>query len=120
MLVPWFYFLKEDEQLLVEGFTRRWTVNGPGRFYVAPLRRVHRRKAFTLGPTDYLHIRDTLTGELHSEIGPKLYFPLASEEVIRNLSAVPLKNNQYIRLIDKSTGIIRVEKGEGTVYLKPT
>lgn len=120
MLIPWVYFLKEDEQLLVESFTRRWTVNGPGVFLSQPFQRVLRRKGITLGPTDYLRVRDTLTGEMHNELGPKLYFPGASEEVVKQLSAIPLEQNQYVRLIDTRTGIIRVERGENSVYLNPT
>jgi hypothetical protein len=120
MLIPWIYYLKEDEQLLVEGFTRRWTVNGPAVFYSQPLWRVKRRKAKTLGPTEYLRLRDTLTGELRNEFGPKLYFPAASEEILEQLSAIPLKSNQYIRLIDKRTGSIRVERGDSSVCLNPT
>lgn len=120
MLIPWIYFLKEDEQLLVEGFTRRWTVKGPGTFFALPFHRVHRQKGLTLGPTDYLRIRDTLTGELHNEFGPKLYFPTESEEIVSQLSAIPLRHNQYLRLIDKRTGIVRVERGENSVYLNPT
>ncbi len=120
MLIPWIYYLKEDEQLLVEGFTRRWTVNGPAVFYCKPWWRVQRRKAKTLQPTDYLRVRDTLTGELRNEFGPKLYFPSASEEILEQLSAIPLKSNQYIRLIDKRTGAIRVERGDRSVCLNPT
>ncbi|WP_017718324.1 hypothetical protein [Kamptonema formosum] len=120
MFLPWIYYLKEDEQLLVEGFTRRWTVNGPAVFYSQPWWRVQRRKAKTLGPTEYLRLRDTLTGELRNEFGPKLYFPAASEEILEQLSAIPLKSNQYIRLIDKRTGAIRVERGDRSVCLNPT
>ena len=99
MLIPWLYFLKEDEQLLIESFTRRWTVNGPGMAFAQPFWRVRRRKGITLGPTDYLRVRDSLTGQLHNELGPQLFFPSASEEVVEKLSAIPLKQNQYTRLI---------------------
>lgn len=120
MPIPWIHFLKQDEQVLVEDFTKRWTVNGPGVFVSGPFQRVRRRPGVILSPTTYLHIRDTLTGELRSEFGPKLYFPSASEQVVKEFSAIPLKHNQYIRLIDKRTGVIRVEKGETSVYLNPT
>jgi regulator of protease activity HflC (stomatin/prohibitin superfamily) len=120
MIIPWLYFLQEDQQLLVESFTRRWTVNGPGTFLSRPFYRVTRKTGITLGPTDYVHVRDTLTGELRIERGPQLFFPTATEEVIDTLSAIPLKHNQYIRLLDKSTGTIRVEQGEKSVYVSPT
>lgn len=120
MIIPWIYFLKEDEQLLVEGLTRRWTVNGPKVFFSRPGWRLRRRKGTILGPGEYLRIRDTLTGELRNELGPKLYLLTATEEAIETLSAITLQNNQYIRIVDRSNGAIRVERGEGAVYLNPT
>jgi regulator of protease activity HflC (stomatin/prohibitin superfamily) len=120
MLIPWVYFIKEDEQLLIENPTRRWTHNGPGSYTALPFERVSRRKGVTLGPTDYLHVRDKVTGEVHTEYGPKLFFPLASEELSVVMKAIPLKNNQYVRLLDKRTGVLRVERGEKSVYLSPT
>ena len=120
MIIPWAYFLKEDEQVLVESFTKRWTVNGPGVFFAKPFQQIRRRKGITLGPTDYLRVRDTLTGDVRNEVGPQLYFPTASEEVVEQLQAIPLKQNQHIRLLDTRTGVIRVERGESSVYLNPT
>jgi hypothetical protein len=120
MIFPWLYHLKEDEQLLIEAFTKRWTIKGPAHVWTRPFWRVKRHKAILLGPTDYLRIRNTLTGELHNEIGPKLFFPEAYEEIVKRLEAIPLKHNQYVRLIDYRTGAVRVEPGEQTVYLNPT
>jgi regulator of protease activity HflC (stomatin/prohibitin superfamily) len=120
MIIPRLYFLQEDEQVLVESFTRRWVVNGPGTYRSRPFQRVERRKGLTLGPTDYLRVRDTLTGETRNVVGPRLYFLGASEEVVEQLEAIPLKRNQYLRLLDTRTGVIRVERGEGSVYLEPT
>jgi hypothetical protein len=120
MLIPWIYFLKEDEQLLIEQFTSRRVANGPGIVVVPPLVRVQRRKALTLGPTDYLRVRDTLSGEVRMELGPQLFFPSASEEVVEQLQVIPLKRNQYLRLIDRRTGVVRVERGERSVTLGPT
>ncbi len=120
MMIPWLYTLKEDEQLLVESWTRRWTVNGPGVFFAPSFSRVQRRKGITLGPTEYLHVRDTLSGELRNEYGPRFVFLGASEEVTEQLTAIPLKQNQYIRLIDQRSGTIRVARGEMIVYREPT
>ncbi len=120
MLIPWNYYLKEDEQLLVESFTRRWTINGPGSYWARPFLRVRRTTGLVLGPTEYLHVRNTLTGELSTVIGPRLFFLAAQEEVVSQLEAMPLKKNQYVRLVDTKTGIIRVERGEQSIYLSPT
>ncbi|MBN2005503.1 MAG: hypothetical protein JXA21_19245 [Anaerolineae bacterium] len=120
MIIPWIYFLKEDEQALVESLTRREVVNGPGMFISKPFQQVHVRKGITLDPTHYLRVRDSLTGEVHNELGPKIYFPTASEEVVETLEAVPLTQNEYIRILDTRTGVVRVERGENSVYLEPT
>lgn len=120
MLIPWKYYLKEDEQLVVESYTRRWIVNGPGSYWARPLIRVRRRRAQVLGPTEYLRVRSTLTGELRNVLGPSLFFPTAHDEVLKRLEAIPLKKQQYVRLIDSQSGAIRVERGEQIVYLGPT
>jgi regulator of protease activity HflC (stomatin/prohibitin superfamily) len=120
MLIPWKYYLKEDEQLLVQSFTRRWVVNGPGSYWARPLLRVRRLRGLVLGPTEYLRVRNTLTGELRNVLGPSLYFPEAHEEIVKQMEAVPLKKQEYVRLIDSQTGAIRVERGEQSVYLAPT
>ncbi len=120
MFIPWIYFINEEEQILVETFTRRWTINGPGVFLAPPFYRVRKRHGFTLGPTEYLRIRDRLTGEVRNEIGPKLYFANATEEIVERAKAIPLKHNQYVKILDKNSGEIRVERGEASVYLRPT
>jgi hypothetical protein len=120
MIIPWIYFLKEHEQLLIESFTRRWTVDGPKTVIVMPWQHAKRRQGITLGPTEYLRVCDILSGESRNEVGPQLYFPRANEEVGKQLSAIPLKHNQYVRLMDNRTGLIRVERGEASVYPEPT
>jgi regulator of protease activity HflC (stomatin/prohibitin superfamily) len=121
MLIPWIYWLKEDEQILVEALTRRYTVEGPRIFAKPPLHRVRvRRKGITLEVTDYLRVRNTLSGEVRNEVGPKMYFLKENEEIAERLSAIALKENQYIRLLDQQTGRIRVEHGESLVLLEPT
>lgn len=120
MIFPRLYFLQEDEQLFVRAFTRRWVINGPRRYVTQPLWRAVRRKAITLGPTDYVMVRNTLTGELRNAVGPKLFFLGAEDEIVQQQEALALKHNQYARLFDQNSGKIRVERGEKTVYLAPT
>lgn len=118
-IIPTFHFLKDDEQLYIEGFTTRRVVNGPGQVVIAPLYRVKKRKAHTLTPTEYLRVRNILTGEIRNEVGPKLFFPSATDEILEKCQVITLKNNQYLRLIDKRTGVIRVEVGEQAIALSP-
>ena len=120
MLIPWIFFVKEDEQLMVESFTKRWVVNGPKVFLCKPMQQVQRRTGITLSPTEYARICDNVTGHIHNEVGPKLYFLKVNETVMQRFRAVPLKQNQYIRLLDTQSGEVRVERGESVVYLKPT
>ncbi len=113
-------FLQEDDQLLVTSFTRRWVVNGPGVHFVPIWFRAERRKGLVLGPTDYVLLRNTLTGEIRTEKGPKLYFLTAEEEVVEERKAITLKKGEYVRIVDDRTGEIRVEQGEASLYLGPT
>ncbi len=119
MIIPRLFFLKDDEQLLVESFTARKVINGPGRYLAQPFERVTRRQAIILGSTDYLHTRHTLTGELKSNRGPKLYFLDANEKIEQALQAFPLQIGDYVRILNTETGQIRVVRGETTVYLEP-
>jgi len=120
MIFPWLYFLKDDEQLLIAAFSKRWVVNGPGQCWARPFWRVKRRKATVLGPTDYVRVLNVLTGEKRIEIGPKLLFLSATDEIDVELQAVPLKKHQYVRIMDEKTGMVRVERGEQSIYVQPT
>lgn len=120
MLIPWISFLKADEQLLIETPTSRRVVNGPGAVVTPAFAHVRRRPGLALGPTEYVRVRDTLSGELRNVSGPQLFFPGPSEEVEQRLEAIPLARNQYLRLIDRRSGAIRVERGECSVALGPT
>lgn len=118
-LFPGILFLRDDEQAFIEGLTSRRVVNGPGRVVVPAFSRAQRRKGITLEPTEYIILRDKLTGELRMDIGPKLVFLGANEESVRKDKAITLKENQYMRVIDRRTGLVRVERGESVVYLHP-
>jgi len=120
MFFPRVYFLKDDEQLLVQAFTRRFVVNGPRALFKPPFWRVQRRKGMTLGPTDYLLIRNGLSGELRNINGPTLFFQGADDEIVEHRAGLTLKKNEYVRLLDQQTGMERVVRGETTVYQKPT
>jgi hypothetical protein len=51
------------------------------------------------------------------ELGPMLLLLQPYDEVVEIKQAVNLKANEFVRFLDKSTGKVRVEKGEqGRVY----
>lgn len=120
MIFPQLFFLREDDQLLVTSFTRRFVVNGPSRYIARPFERVKRRQAITLQPTHYMRVRDDLTGEVKNVYGPTLYFLGATEIIVERLEAITLRVGEYVKIVDKNTGVVRMERGEQTVYLNPT
>jgi regulator of protease activity HflC (stomatin/prohibitin superfamily) len=120
LIFPRLYFVKEDEQLLIESFGTRRVINGPTRYVARPLERVKHRKGIVLAPTDYIRLRNNLTGELRNELGPQLYFLGPHEIVDAERKAIPLSENEYVRLQDTKSGEVRIERGEGLVYLSPT
>ncbi|MEZ4592735.1 MAG: hypothetical protein R3D55_16545 [Chloroflexota bacterium] len=120
MLFPRLYFLQDNEQLFVLSPTKRWVVNGPRLVLTRPFWRVKRRRGTTLGPTDYLLVRNEKNGELRNEYGPQLYLPGVDDNILKVRQGITLKKNDYLRIIDTNTGKIRVESGEKIVYLQPT
>ena len=120
MALPRIMFLKEDEQVLVHAFTRRFVLNGPQTVFIRPHWRFEKRSAHTLEPTAYMLVRNKLTGELRNVLGPTLFFPNAEDEIIETRTIITLRKNQYIRILNEETGERRVVRGETTIYLEPT
>merc|ERR1719502_1792911 len=55
--------------------------------------------------------------------GEQMVFPKATESVLNDegvLTAINLKVFQYVKALDHATGVIRVVRGEATVFLGPT
>jgi hypothetical protein len=53
-----------------------------------------------------------MTGEHRIECGPQLLFVQAYDTVGTVESVISLKKNEYVRFLDKKTGMVRVEVGE--------
>ncbi len=117
MIIPWIFFLKDEEQLLIESFTRKWTVEGPGRVIVKPFESARLRRGLSLSPTEYVKVRDLLTGEIRIEKGPALLFLKAYDELLKRYEVAVLQHNEYVKLIDKTTGAIRVITGPNNVVM---
>lgn len=110
-----FYFLKDNEQVLIESLTGRRVINGPGVNFISPINRVTRRKGLLLTATQYVVVENQLTGEKRIERGPKLYF-LGAQEQARGLeTARTLGENEYLLIRDEITGEERIEQGP-TIY----
>ncbi len=119
MIFPWVYFLKDEEQLLLEGFTKKWTVNGPGSVFVKPFVGATRRRGISLMPTEFMKIRNLITGEIRIKQGPCFFFLDAYDELIKRYEVFVLQHNEYMKVIDKTTGKIRVITGPNHVVLAP-
>jgi len=73
-----------------------------------------------LDKTEYIYVRNKVSGEITMEKGPLLFIPPSPYHVIeRRLKAIPLKLHECVKILDRETGKIRVEKGIQTVYLTP-
>jgi len=105
------YFLKEDEQLLVEEATKRYTINGPGIVYVSIFHGKTRRKALTIEKGEYLKIRNNFTGESKVVTGPKLYFLEAAEQMVVRANATKLDSFQYAKISNIETAEEKIIKG---------
>lgn len=121
------FFINKDEQLIVEGLTETYIVNGPKTFFAPILvNSLEKKKVMTLTKSQYCVVKNILSGERHVELGPKLVFLKPYEYIEYDANAVKkretlsLKANQYVRFLDKTTGAVRIERGErGGVYLYP-
>jgi hypothetical protein len=100
------YFLGEDEQLRVEGFTGAYVKNGPGVTMLNPFnyRSAEKRKAETLGTMDYTKVRDLVKGDERIEKGPQLLFLTAFEQVKSRGQAYSLGSTDYAIVEDKLSG----------------
>jgi len=96
VLGPTYYFLKAYEQQVD---------NGP-------------QTGACLGPIDYLKVIDKQSGEVEIVKGPTLWFPKSPyQHIVKQYSVIPLKHNEYVRIVDQKTGVQRIAKGEALVYL---
>lgn len=111
--------LDPDDLMTVESCTNKHNVRGPGFKVVGLGKSATVRKCTRLGPIDYAVVEATLTGELRLEKGPKMFFPDAYDRILRRAKAIALRQNEYVKLQDTSTGAIRVVRGEDTVYMEP-
>lgn len=113
-----FYFLKNDEQLLVESPTTRRVINGPKVVFINPfINRVHRRRAQLLDNRHYVLLIDRLTGEKRMERGPKLLFLGADDQLAKEFKAITVREGEYLHVKDRVTGALRMERGPQLFFL---
>ncbi len=111
MILPRVYFLRDNEQLLIERLTQRSVINGPAVAFTHPLDRAVVREAIRLTARQYLLLEDLLTGERRIERGPGLVFQQANELTIKLCDAVTLEKNDYLLIRDTLSGELKNVRG---------
>jgi len=113
-------FLQPDDQLVVQGLSNKWVVNGPGLAMSTPIMTsVEKKKAIKIDQLAFYVVRDTLTAKLRVEAGPQLLFLGAFDEASEEMQKFVLTHGEYLRLLDTVTGQVRVEVGPSTVTPGP-
>jgi hypothetical protein len=119
-LMERFWFLDNDEQLVMVNLTQTVVKNGPGMQLVSPfVKSVELKKGALLEPTDYVKVKDRLSGEVRVEVGPKLLFMGPYDEIMENVAGISLTPIMYCVVTDKKAGTRRIEKGPKVLFPGP-
>jgi len=82
---------------------------------------MEKRKATLLSQKDFALVKNMMTGQLRHVGGPLLLQVGAYDTVILPIKPkLVLEKDQYVRLMDESTGIERIERGPQTFVPQPT
>lgn len=112
-MLPYLYFISEQEQLLVQSPSKRYVVNGPKVFFKPFFHRIlERRKGLSLAANEYAHARDSLNGELKLYEGPGFFQLQPYEEVVFEENALPLAQGEYVEVVNMNTGQVKIVEGE--------
>jgi len=108
------FFIGADEQLRVQELTDTKVINGPKVALLPPMiKSVERRKAITLKERHYILVTDQQSGRERVEQGPQLLRLGAYDNVVGgSKEAISLKATEFVRLLNRATGHVRVIKGE--------
>eukprot|EP00928_Gymnodinium_smaydae_P019378 TRINITY_DN17423_c0_g1_i1.p1 TRINITY_DN17423_c0_g1~~TRINITY_DN17423_c0_g1_i1.p1 ORF type:complete len:802 (-),score=229.84 TRINITY_DN17423_c0_g1_i1:119-2524(-) len=107
--------LGAEDQILVEGPTGKYVINGPsGVFLVHPFRTKTDRKATRLGPRNYAVVKNLHSGLIRHEAGPQVLFLGAWDHQLEVNVMETLQKNEYMRFVDTITGYETIEYGPKT------
>ncbi len=119
-MMPMIYFLSEEEQLVLRAPSSCYVVNGPRVFIKPPFHQlIERRKGITLSASEYVHIGNRLNGTVRFKEGPSFFFLQAHETIVLEEESLPLKEDQFVEVINSSTGEQRIIRGECSYKLSP-
>lgn len=111
--------LGPEEQVIIFGPEGKYERNGPGTILITPLRKTEYRRPTRLGPREYAVVNNTRTGSSRHAPGPDLLFIGAYEEIHKLLPKIVLQKHEYMRLVDRMTGIERVSSGPLSLVPEP-
>ena len=77
------------------------------------------RKLLSLGAVDGVIVENTKSGEQRLVKGPRTFLPTPDEAILREVKAISLKKDEYLRLMDNQTGRSWTELGEQLAWLQP-
>lgn len=107
--------LGPEDQVVITGRDRKYVRNGPSTVVLAPEKKKVFRQATRVAVSEYAVVKNVQTGEMRHVAGPTLLF-LGAYDVVENiLPMMSLQRDEYVRLIDQSTGTERVLSGPQAV-----
>jgi len=112
--------LGPEDQILIENETGKEVVNGPGTKVTNPFRKQDWRKAIRLDPLQYALLQNDLTGIPRHIEGPALIFLDAYDQHMETKPKIILQKDEYIMLVEQTTGTERVVRGPKTFVPTPT
>lgn len=95
-------------------------VRGPQVWIPRPHDKWERGTAIGLSSREYLVVEDELSGKQNIVKGPCVWFPAAHEKGSAKQVAISLKDGEYVRLLDSSSGSRWVAQGKALIFLEPT
>eukprot|EP00928_Gymnodinium_smaydae_P014858 TRINITY_DN15452_c0_g1_i2.p1 TRINITY_DN15452_c0_g1~~TRINITY_DN15452_c0_g1_i2.p1 ORF type:complete len:426 (+),score=91.47 TRINITY_DN15452_c0_g1_i2:68-1279(+) len=119
VIVSNIWTLGPEDQVLIIYKLDREVINGPQTLFISPSWNKELRKAVRLGPREYAVVRHARQQIIRHVDGPRLYFLDPWDELKDRLPMVVLQKNEYIRMVDKSSGFERVIGGPTTIVPKP-
>jgi len=79
-----------------------------------------RGSGMTLSKTEYLIVEDQLSGDSKMVKGPTVWYPETHDKPSSKRTAIPLQDDEYLRIADTSNGQRFVKRGKDLVFVEPT
>lgn len=111
--------IDSEEQIVMNTATDKRTIDGPTITVLDPFRGKEYRKATRLDAREFAVVMDKRDGKLRHALGPTLLFLGAWEEIQEVRRTTILQQQEYLRLVDRWTGVERIVSGPVTFAPAP-